>query len=155
MKASLLIGLVAGARSMTPLAMIAWLARAGELPNTGSLSRLLSRPSVFAGATALAAGELLGDKMRSAPDRIVIRGLAARIVSGGLAGAALARKGDEAPAALLGAVAAVGASYVTFATRCYFLERYGQRRSGVVEDALVLACAVWIANHSRRSRSAR
>jgi uncharacterized membrane protein len=151
MNAPLLIGLVAGARSMTPLATVAWLARAGDLPNRGPLSRFLSQDWVVAGATALAVGELLGDKMRSAPDRIVILGLAARIVSGGIAGAALAQERDERPAGLLGIAAAIGASYVTFAARTRSMGRYGQRPTGVVEDALIVGLAAWIASQVRRS----
>ena len=150
MNAPLLIGLVAGARSMTPLAVVAWLARSGELPNRGPLSRILSQGWVVAGATALAVGELLGDKMRSAPDRIVIPGLAARVVSGGLAGAALAHERDEISAGLLGIASAVGAAYLTFAARSRLIKRYSQRPTGVVEDVLMVAFAVWIAREARR-----
>ncbi|HEX2020019.1 MAG TPA: DUF4126 family protein [Aurantimonas sp.] len=151
MNAPLLIGLVAGARSMTPLATVAWLARSGDLPNKGRLARFLSQDWVVAGATALAVGELLGDKMRSAPDRIVVPGLAARIVSGGIAGAAMARERDERSAGLLGIVSAIGASYVTFAARTRSMRRYGQRPTGVVEDALIVGLAAWIASRARRS----
>ena len=41
-------------------------------------------------------GELLGDKMKSAPDRTVFLGLLARVMSAGIAGAALAPRGQRA-----------------------------------------------------------
>lgn len=150
MIASALMGLVAGARSMTPLATVACLARRRDLPNAGPLSRLLGSGWVAAGATALAVGELLGDKMRTAPDRTVAPGRAARILTGGIAGAALTGERDEVPGALVGAVAAVASSYVTLSARKRAMRRFGQRPTGLVEDALVVGCALWIASRARR-----
>lgn len=151
MIASILMGLVAGARSMTPLAVVAWLAHRRELPNDGSIARPLSSEWVVTGATALAVGEILGDKMHSAPDRIVAPGMAARILTGALAGAALSRRHDQGIAAVLGSAAAVAASYVTFAARVRAMRRYGQRSSGLLEDVAVVGCAFLIADSVRRS----
>lgn len=138
---SFLIGLVAGARSMTPLAAVSEASRSGDLGTQGGALSWLGHPVVAAGSKALAAGELWGDKLRSAPDRIVPAGIAARIVTGGLAGAALAPRGRLATGALLGAAAAVGAAYVTFSLRKHAMRRFGQTPTGLVEDALTLAAA--------------
>lgn len=138
---SFLIGLVAGSRAMTPLAAVSDAARRGELRTVGRRSSFLAHPAVAAGSKLLAAGELWGDKLRSAPDRIVPAGIAARIVSGGLAGAALAPRGRSVVGAVLGATAAVGAAYVTFGARKQAMRRFGQTSTGLVEDALTVGAA--------------
>ena len=104
---SILIGLVAGQRSMTPLAVLAGAARQGALPEGGPAAQLLKHPAVAAGAVTLAAAEMAGDKMKSAPDRIVLAGLAARLATADFAGAVLAPEGKRPTGALLGAAAAV------------------------------------------------
>ena len=68
---SALIGAVASARSMTPMASIA-AARLLGYRTPGHLV-LLNRPLFTAGALAMGAGELLGDKMNTAPDHGVTR----------------------------------------------------------------------------------
>lgn len=155
---SILIGVVAGARSLTPLAMLSLAARGratrGHAPRNRAsvpalLERTLARPTVTAGTTALAAGELWGDKLRSAPDRIVLAGMAARLLSGSIAGAALAPRGRWAAGALLGAGTAVVAAHLTFQARQRAMQRYGQTRSGLVEDGLALGLA-WLVTRPAR-----
>jgi uncharacterized membrane protein len=138
---SFLIGLVAGARALTPLATVSDAARRGALPNDNGAPSWLGHPIVAAGSKAVAAGELWGDKLHSAPDRIVLAGVAARILSGGLAGAALAPRRRALTGAVLGAAAAVGAAYVTFGVRMWAMRRFGQTPTGLVEDALTVAAA--------------
>lgn len=126
---------------MTPLAAVSEAARKGELPAREGAMRYVGHPLVAAGAKALAAGELFGDKLESAPDRIVPAGIAARLVTGGLAGAALAPRRHAALGALLGAGGAVAAAYVTFSARKRAMRRFGQKSTGLVEDALTLGAA--------------
>lgn len=142
---SILLGAVAGARSMTPLAAVALAARQGQLGRGGRLPGLLGRNAAVAGSLLLAVGELAGDKMKSAPDRIVAPGIAARLFTGAIAGAAVAPREQRVLAGALGAAAAVAASYVTFNARMRALRRYGQTKSGLVEDALVVASALPLA----------
>ncbi|MEO7888215.1 MAG: hypothetical protein ABIR76_15915, partial [Polaromonas sp.] len=66
---SALIGAVASARSMTPMAIIA-VARLLGHRTPGRLA-LLDRPLFSNGALAMGVGELFGDKMKTAPDRTV------------------------------------------------------------------------------------
>lgn len=153
--APILMGAVAGARSMTPLAAVSLAAGAHRLPRGNGAPPVIARPWAMAGALALAVGELFGDKMKTAPDRIVVAGLAARLVTGAVAGAALAPKEDRAVAAAVGAIAAVAASYVTFAARMKALRRYGQTKSGLVEDAIVVASALAIVGLAYRASTAR
>jgi len=140
---SLLLAATAGARSMTPLAAISVAAAQGKLPPQPGLLGLLSNKWVAAGTLALAAGELAGDKMKTAPDRIVLAGLAARTVTGAIAAAAIEPKRKRL-AALLGAGVAIAASYPTFHARMRAMRDHGQTRSGLVEDALVVASATAI-----------
>ncbi|MBS7456893.1 DUF4126 domain-containing protein [Coralloluteibacterium stylophorae] len=142
---SILMGAVAGMRSMTPLATVANAARMGALPADSGAPRLLAGPLASAGALAVAAGELAGDKMKSAPDRIVPAGMVARVATGALAGMALAPRHQRGVAALLGAGAAVGAAYLTFNLRMRAIDRYGQTATGAVEDAVAVGSAALIA----------
>ena len=149
---SLLIGLVAGMRSLTPLAAVSLAARRDALPDGTSLPALLGHPLVTAGTVALAAGELAGDKMTSAPDRIVVPGMLARIATGAVAGAALAPRDERPVAAVVGAASAVASAYVTFDARVRAMRRYGQVPTGLVEDVLVVAAAAWIVGTALRVR---
>lgn len=67
--ASALIGAVASARSMTPMASIAAARLLGR--RTPGRLVLLDRPLFRFGALAMGVGELFGDKMKTAPDRTV------------------------------------------------------------------------------------
>ena len=102
MLSSFLMGLVGGQRSMTPLALVALAAASGRLPRDNGAPRLLSDPLVATGAVALAVAELAGDKMKSAPDRVVPIGLAARFITSAIAGAALAPHQDRWLGAAIG-----------------------------------------------------
>ncbi len=144
MLASFLMGLVGGQRAMTPLATVAIAGARGELQEDNGAPRLLSHPIVAAGATLLAIGEMAGDKQKTAPDRIVLIGLAARFTTSAIAGMALAPKKQRWLAAAVGGATAVVASYPGWRTRMAALHRYGQTPTGFVEDAAVIAGAATI-----------
>lgn len=139
---SALIGAVASARAMTPMATLA-AARLLGRRTPGELF-LLDRPVFKAGALALGAGELAGDKMTTAPDRTVFMGLLARVMSAGIAGAALAPRGREKAGAMTAVATAVPLAYLTLSARKRAMARMGQTRSGLIEDALVVSAAVAI-----------
>ncbi|MDQ1152984.1 hypothetical protein [Brevundimonas sp. SORGH_AS_0993] len=132
---SVLIGAVASARSMTPMAALA-IAELAHKPLPGRVF-LLNRPLFKFGALAMGVGELLGDKMKTAPDRTVFLGLLARVMSAGIAGAALAPRGRERLGAGLAVGTAVPLAYLTLAGRKKAMARIGQTRSGLIEDALI------------------
>lgn len=150
MLASFLIGLVAGSRAMTPLAAVSDAAQRGDLPAGNRLLDWLGHPAVAAGSKLLAAGELWGDKLHTAPDRIAPTGLLARVITGGLAGAALAPRKQTLLGGLLGASAAVAAAYITFNLRMRALRRFGQTPTGVIEDALTVGAAEAVLLGARR-----
>lgn len=147
---SLLIGAVAGMRAMTPLAAVAVAARRNALPRGNGAPALLGAPFVAAGALALAVGELAGDKMPSAPDRIAAPGIAARLVTGAIAGAALAPRDRRTLAAAAGGAAAVGSAYLTWRLRMRAARHFGQTAAGLVEDAIAVGGALLIVGSARR-----
>lgn len=148
---SALIGAVASARSMTPMAALASAHLSGR--KTPGRLRLLTHPVFTAGALAMGVGELFGDKMRSAPDRTVPLGLLARIASAGIAGAALAPRGRERAGGLLAVAVAVPLAYLTLAGRKRAMREIGQTKSGLIEDALVVASgAAVVAGTVKRRR---
>ena len=150
---SALIGAVASARSMTPMAAIA----AAELAHKPTPGRvfLLNQPLFKFGALLMGVGELFGDKMKSAPDRTVFLGLLARVMSAGIAGSALAPRGKEKLGAGVAVATAVPLAYLTLAGRTKAMARIGQTRSGLIEDALIvgagaLVVGLTVARFSRR-----
>ena len=149
---SVLIGAVASARSMTPMASLAGARLAGR--RTPGELVLLDRPVIKYGALAMGVGELLGDKMKTAPDRTVPLGLLARVMSAGIAGAALAPRGREKPGAALAVATAVPLAYATLAGRKRAMARIGQTRSGLIEDALVVAAGIGVVALATRARRA-
>ena len=148
---SALIGAVASARSMTPMAALAG-AHLAHQKTPGRL-RLLTHPLFTAGALAMGVGELFGDKMKSAPDRTVFLGLLARVMSAGIAGSALAPRGRERAGGLLAVATAVPLAYLTLAGRKRAMRRIGQTKSGLIEDALIVAAGTAVvAGAVRRQR---
>jgi uncharacterized membrane protein len=139
---SALIGAVASARSMTPMATIATARLAGR--KTPGQLVLLDHPVFKFGALAMGVGELFGDKMKSAPDRTVFLGLLARVLSAGIAGGALAPRGREKAGAAIAIATAVPLAYLTLAGRKRAMAAVGQTRSGLVEDALVVVAGAAI-----------
>jgi uncharacterized membrane protein len=139
---SILIGAVASARSMTPMATLAIARQAGR-GTTGQLL-LLDRPLFKFGAMAMGLAELVGDKMKSAPDRTVFLGLLARTMSAGIAGAALAPRGREQAGAAVAVATAVPLAYLTLAGRKRAMDSMGQTRSGLIEDLLIVAAGAAI-----------
>lgn len=152
---SFLMGLVAGQRSMTPLSALAGAARRGTLPHDNRAARLMSQPLVASGGVVMAAAEMAGDKMTTAPDRTVPLGLIARTVTGGFAGAALAPPKREIAGAAVGIGAAIVSSYAGLAARKWAMRRFGQTVSGVAEDAIVLAAALLIARAAEPATDSR
>lgn len=147
---SLLIGAVASARSMSPMGALAAAHLAGRA--TPGRLVLLKQPLFTAGALMMGVGELFGDKMRTAPDRTVPLGLLARIMSAGIAGAALAPRGQERAGGVVAMATAVPLAYLTLAARRQVMRRSGQTRSGLIEDALVVGSAIAIIMWATRRR---
>ncbi len=91
--------------------------------------------------------------MKSAPDRTVFLGLLARVLSAGIAGAALAPRGREQAGSLAAIAVAVPLAYLTLAAREQGMARIGQTRSGLIEDALVVALGATVVALAVRPKS--
>lgn len=139
---SFLLGLVAGARSMTPLAAVANAARTGRLPEDNNAPAFLSHPLVSAGTMALAVYELAGDKQPSAPDRIIVPAVIVRSLNAAFAGAVVAPRDRRwAGAAVAGTTAAL-AAWLTWKVRMRAMQDHSQAATGFVEDAIVVPLAI-------------
>lgn len=111
--------------------------------------RFLAQPGVTTALELLVAGELVGDKLPSAPDRIVPQQLTTRAASGALVGATLykAKGGSALVGALVGGLGTVAATYATWWLRTQASKKL-HLDSGLVgagEDALVLAAGTALA----------
>ena len=144
MLASFLMGLVGGQRAMTPLAAVSVAAARGALPAGNGAPRIIAHRGAAVAALALAAAELAGDKMPTAPDRTVPIGLAARFVTSAIAGAALAPFRQRWLGAAVGGFTALAASYPGWRARTAAIPYYGQTQTGFVEDAMVITAAIVI-----------
>lgn len=146
------LGVVSGMRAALGPALVSHkLSRQRQL-ELGRLNFMRS-PKAAAVLKVAAAGELVGDKLPTTPDRIEPGPLAGRAVSGALCGAALSRSARQR--ALSGAlVGALGA--VAGACAFYYLRRELTREQGVpdvwvalAEDALALRAGVGVLKGSR------
>ena len=86
---ALLIGIVAGLRTMTAPAAVSWAAYLGWLPLQNTPLAFLGYVAVPYIFTLLAIGELVADQLPKTPSRKVPVQFGGRIVSGALCGAAI------------------------------------------------------------------
>jgi uncharacterized membrane protein len=114
-----LIGVVAGLRSLTAPAVVAWAAHRNWL-------NLQNTPLSFMGSTAavvafvlLAVIELIADQLPNTPSRTKPPGLIARIILGGLSGAAVAAAGAQSmvTGGILGALGGIAGAFGGYQVR--------------------------------------
>jgi len=141
--AALLIGLVAGLRSMTAPAAVSWAAQLGWLDLEGSWLAFLGYAWTPVILTALAALELVGDKLPQTPSRKVPHAFAARIVSGAISGAAIGFPAGVTTFGLLAGVAgAVLGTLGGAAARARLAAAFGRDMpAALVEDAAAVGVA--------------
>ena len=113
------IGVVAGLRSMTAPAVVAWGARLGWLKLAGTSLAFMSSPLVVGFFTLGALGEFVADLLPKTSARTAPGPLIARIVMGGLTGACLTLAGGSSAVigAILGAIGAVVGAYAGYHAR--------------------------------------
>jgi uncharacterized membrane protein len=113
------IGIVAGLRSLTAPAVVAWGAHLNWLNLHGSPLAFMGSTTAVAIFSLLAIGELVADKLPMVPKRIAPAPLLARVVTGGLCGAcvfAVAGKLSVA-GALLGSTGGVVGAFLGYDVR--------------------------------------
>ncbi|MCJ8211538.1 DUF4126 family protein [Mucilaginibacter sp. RS28] len=137
------LGALAGMRSMSAPAVTSHILshhHANKLE--GTPLNFIQSDKVATALKVLAMGELVGDKMPKAPDRIQPIALGARILSGALAGASIYKAaGSNAVAgAVIGGAAAVASTFAFFYLRKTTVHhtKLIDPIAGAIEDALVL-----------------
>ena len=115
---SFLIGFLAGLRSLTPPAVLAWAVHLGWFTLDRPLSWVGSTISVLI-LTVLALAELIADKLPRTPNRTSPPGLIARLVTGGFCGACIMLSANQGAVvgALLGSVGAVAGAFAGYKAR--------------------------------------
>jgi uncharacterized membrane protein len=144
---AVIIGVVAGLRTLTAPAAISWAAHLGWLQLSGTWVAFLGyawTPWIF---TVLALVELVADQLPSTPSRTVPVQFGARIVSGALSGAAVGASGGSL---LLGVVAAVVGTVIGtlggHTIRAKLAAIFGRDRpAAIIEDVVAIGVAVAIA----------
>ena len=113
------VGVVAGLRSMTAPAVIAWAVHLGWINLAGSHVAFMSSPWAVGIFTLGAIGEFVADLLPNTPSRTAAAGLIARIVTGSLSGACMgvARSASPWAAALLGALGALAGAFGGYQVR--------------------------------------
>jgi len=110
---ALVIGIVAGLRSLTAPALVSWAAHLGWLNLQGTPLAFMGSTAAVAIFTLLAIVELVGDVMPKTPARTTLVPLIARIVTGGLSGACLYAAGGQSlvMGVVLGVIGALIGTY--------------------------------------------
>jgi uncharacterized membrane protein len=137
------LGAASGARSISGLAAVALTSGPGD---RGRLAPRLGSTVGTTATGALAAGELVIDKLPSTPSRLSPPALGPRALLGGSSAAAMASRDGHDPVlpALVGVASALGASVLGVRLRSAAGRRFGSDRPGAfLEDGLAAALGWW------------
>jgi uncharacterized membrane protein len=136
---SLGVGAATGGRSFSGIAAVSLSSTRDERPLGNPVAKVL--------LGLLAVGELVLDKSPKAPNRLEPRGLAGRIVFGGVSAGLLARRHGTSPIpqAVVGMAASLTAAFAGHWSRSRLAERFGSDLPGaLIEDGVVQSLA-WVA----------
>jgi uncharacterized membrane protein len=142
----IMIGIIAGLRSMTAPAVVSWAARLGWIHlNSGWLAFFGYSWTPWVLSIA-AVGELVVDKLPSTPSRKMPPSFAFRIVSGSISGAAIGiSRGSLALGIIGGAIGAVIGTLGGAASRSALAKIFGKDLpAAVLEDAVAIIGAILI-----------
>ena len=142
---ALLIGIIAGLRTMTAPTAISWAAWSGRLALEGGWLAFLGyswTPWIF---TLLALAEFVGDQLPSTPSRTVPMQFGARLLSGAICGAAIASPhGATLGGLLAGIVGAVVGTFGGHALRLRLAAAFKKDLpAALLEDAIAIGAA-WL-----------
>ena len=143
---ALLIGIVAGLRTMMAPAAVSWAAYLGWLPLQNTPLAFLGYVAVPYIFTVLAIGELIADQLPKTPSRKVPVQFGARIVSGALCGAAIgAAAGTLAGGLVAGVIGAVIGTLGGAEARARLARAFGRDMpAALIEDAVAIVGAYLI-----------
>jgi len=142
--AALLIGIVAGSRSMLAPAALAWGAKLGWIDLAPTWAGFMASGWALAIFSILALAELVTDQLPSTPSRKTPPPFAARIVSGGFTGAVLgALAALTVPGLAAGVVGAIAGTLGGAALRARLAAAFGSDRpAAFLEDAAAIVLAL-------------
>ncbi len=143
-----LIGVVCGLRSLTGPAVVAWAAHRGWIDLGNTSLHLMGLTVVVVVFTLAAVGELIADQLPSTPSRTKPPGLIARIVLGGLCGAAASGAAAQSMTlgALLGAAGGIAGAFggKEVRTRTVRALKVPDFVIATVEDAIAIGAGVFL-----------
>jgi uncharacterized membrane protein len=128
------IGIVAGLRSLTAPAVVAWGAHLSWLNLHGSPLAFIGSTPAVAILSVLAIGELIADKLPMIPKRTASAPLMARVVTGSLCGACLCAAVGKSLLAgtLLGGIGGIAGAFLGYGIR--------RRLDFHIKDLVVAVC---------------
>jgi|SRR5579863_3125180 len=142
------IGVVAGLRSFTAPAVVAWAAHLGWINLHHSILAFMGSKWTVGILTVLALFEFVADQLPSTPPRTGAMGLSARIVTGALTGASFAAAGGTTLllGAPVGAVGGVVGAFAGYHARVGLVRRLGVSDFAVAlpEDALAIGLGLFL-----------
>ena len=144
---ALLIGVIAGLRSMTAPALVSWASRLEMLHLRGTLLAFLGYAWTPWILTLLAVGEFVADQLPSTPSRTAPLGFGARIITGAVSGAAVGTAGGTMFGGMVAGIAgAVIGTLAGHAFRARLADLFRRDRpAAFIEDAIALGGALAIA----------
>lgn len=143
---ALLIGVVAGLRTMTAPAAVSWAAYLGWINLNGTWFGFLGTALARWILTLFALVELVTDQLPSTPSRTVPVQFGARIITGALSGGALGAAAGAMPGGLIaGVVGAIIGTLGGRAARARLAKAFGSDSpAAFIEDVVAIAGALLI-----------
>jgi uncharacterized membrane protein len=143
-----LLGVVAGLRSLTAPAVLAWAAHHNWLNVHNTPLSFMASTVATVIFVLLAVGELIADQLPSTPSRTAPPGLIARIVTGGLSGAGIAAAGSQSLVfgAILGTVGALIGTFGGYQARTGVVKalKAPDLVIATIEDVVAIGGGLWI-----------
>lgn len=144
------IGVVAGLRSLTAPAVVAWAAHLGWIRLAGTSLAFMGSKWTVAVFTLLALGELVADQLPGTPARTAAVGLSARIITGALCGASLAVAGGAGfwLGAVAGAIGAIAGAFGGYQARVGLVRalRVPDFAIAIPEDIFAIGLGLFLAS---------
>src|SRR5581483_3374064 len=145
------IGIVAGMRSMTAPALVAWAAYLGWLHLQNSLLAFMGSVAAVIIFTVFALGELVADKLPKTPARTAPVGLIARVITGALSGACVGLSGLTTPwiGAAVGGIGALAGAFAGYNARAALVRvlHVPDFVIAVSEDVIAIALGLFLVSH--------
>jgi uncharacterized membrane protein len=140
------IGIVAGLRSLTAPAVVAWGAHLSWLNLHGSPLAFMGSTTVVAIFSLLAIGELIADKLPLIPKRTAPAPLMARVITGALCGACLSSAAGKSlfVGALLGGIGGIVGAFLGYGIRRRLDLQIKDLVVAVCEDVVAVGLALFL-----------